>query len=158
MRRSAAAHTLLAMSCVGASLLVLTACGRSDGGSDLPGTPGGSPNTPLPPVTHVLAQSQPVTISAGGTYGFSFRLPRTASLHFSASETTTDTWNVAVYSASQWASYLSGGDNVATDGIHNRVMQVSDTVTLPAGEWYLGWTCTNTFQRCMFVFNAEATY
>jgi hypothetical protein len=141
-------------------LFGLGACGRDDGGGSGGGGGGGGGDgggTPLP-VRHVLAQSQPVTLSAGSNYGFNFLLPKEARFSFSASETTTDTWNVAVFTPTQWVSYMNGSGNQAYDGVHNNVMQVSDSVTLPKGEWYLGFRCTNSFQRCMFVFNADATY
>ncbi|MFO0580037.1 MAG: hypothetical protein U1A78_39190 [Polyangia bacterium] len=139
----------------------LSACGpaerEGDGGGGSSGGGGGTQPSPAP-VTYKLAQSQPVTFGAGEFYGFSFRLPKAGSFRFSASQTTTDTWNVAVFTPAQWVSYQTGSGNQAYAGIHNGVMQVNDSVALPAGDWYLGFRCTNVFQRCMFVFNAEATY
>ena len=137
--------------------LALAACGDGTTGRD-PGNPD-IPNPPNPlPVKHTLAQSQSVTIPAGSTYGFAFTLPVSAYVNFSASETTTDKWDVAVFSAAQWAAYLNGTGNTAQGGIHSGVMQVADGLTLPAGTWYLGFRCVNAFQRCMFVFSADATY
>lgn len=137
-------------------LIGLIGCGHSDPGGG--GNGGGGDGGPVFPVDHILAQSQPVTISAGSFYGFEFRLPASATFNFSASETTTDTWNVAVFTAAEWVSYQNGSGNMAYGGIHNGVMQVSDTVQLPAGDWFLGFRCTNVFQRCMLVFNADAIY
>ena len=132
----------------------LAACGAVDDRSGGGGT--GTP--PVIPTTHKLIQSMPVSIAAGAYYGFNFVLPRAATFRFTGSETTTDTWNVAVFSPSQWVSYQTGSGNMATDGIHNNVMQVADSVSLPGGEWYLGFRCNNSFQRCMFVVSAEADY
>lgn len=131
------------------------ACGRSDGGSGGDGSGGVTPN---PPVSHTLARSMPVTISAGAAYGFNFFLPTKATFRFSVNETTTDTWNVAVFTPAQWVSYQNGSGNQAFGGVHNGVMQAADSLTIPSGEWYLGFRCTNAFQRCMFVFDADAVY
>ena len=140
----------LSLFCLG-----ITACGHSDGGSS--GTlPGGSGN-PVFAVDHTLALSQPVTISAGAFYGFEFQLPSTADVSFSASETTTDTWNIAIFSPAEWVSYQSGSGHQAEGGVHNGVMQAADSVTLPAGDWYLGFRCTNTFEHCVLSFNADAS-
>lgn len=136
-------------------LLGLIGCGRTNTGGSGYGDGGGGP--PIP-VDHTLTQSQPVTINAGGFYGFEFNLPTQATFNFSASETTTDTWNVAVFTPAQWVSYQTGSGNGASGGVHNGVKQVNDTVLLPAGDWFLGFRCTNTIQRCMLVFNADAIY
>lgn len=143
---------LVSMFCAG-----LMACGYEDTGRKTTGGSGGSGALPIP-LTYRLAQSQSASFSPGGFYGFSFILPKPATFHFSASETTTDSWNVAVFTPAQWVSYQTGSSNQAYDGVHNGVMQVSDTVSLPAGDWYLGFRCANAFQRCMLIFNAEATY
>lgn len=134
----------------------LTACGPADRGDGVGGGGGGTQS--FPPSTYKLAQSQSATFSAGGNYGFSFILPKAATFRFSASQTTTDTWNVAVFTPAQWISYQAGSGNQAYSRVHSGVMQVNDTVSLPPGEWYLGFRCNNAFQRCMLVFNAEATY
>lgn len=136
--------------------LALVGCGGDTGGSTEGGSGGGG-NAP-PPVGHTLAQSQSATFNAGSFYGFEFLLPTQASFHFSASETTTDTWNVAIFTPTEWISYQNGSGNQAYTGIHNGIMQVNDTVTLPAGDWFLGFRCTNVFQRCMLVFDADAVY
>jgi hypothetical protein len=136
----------------------LCACGPDGSGGGGGGGGGGGFNPPPQPVTRKLAQSQSATFSAGGYHGFAFTLPSAASFHFSASQTTTDTWNVGVFKPAQWVSYQTGSSNEAYDGVHSGVMQVSDTVSLPAGDWYLGFRCNNVFQRCMLVYNAEATY
>ena len=143
--------------------LGLGACGAEDRGSGTgtggSGGSGGSGGVPsLPPAKHTLVLGQPVTISAGGTYGYNFQLPKDGTLQFSASQTTTDTWNVAVFTPAQWVTYQTGSGNQASGGVHNNVMQVSDAVVLPKGDWYLGFRCNNAFQRCMFVFNADITY
>lgn len=137
--------------------LAFAACGDGTTGRD-PGNTGiPTPPNPLP-IKHTLAQSQSVTIPAGSTYGFAFTLPVSAYVNFSASETTTDTWDVAVFSAAEWAAYLNGTGSTPNRGRHSGVMQVADGITVPAGTWYLGFRCANTFQRCMFVFSADATY
>lgn len=135
-------------------VLAIAACGAVDDRS----SGGGTGTPPVIPTTHKLVQSMPVTIAAGAYYGINFTLPRAATFRFSASETTTDTWNVAVFSPSQWVSYQTGSGNMATGGIHNSVMQVADSVSIPGGDWYLGFRCTNAFQRCMFLVSAEAYY
>jgi len=138
-------------------LFGLIGCGRTDtGGSG--GGGGGGGGGPALPVDHTLTQSQPVTFNAGAFYGFEFNLPAQATFNFSASETTTDTWNVAVFTPAEWVSYQTGSGTGAFGGIHNGVKQVNDTVLLPAGDWFLGFRCTNAIQRCMFVFNADAIY
>jgi hypothetical protein len=133
----------------------LAACGSVDdrgGGGSGTGTPS------LFPTTHKLLQSMPVSIAAGAYYGFNFALPVAGTFRFSASQTTTDTWNVAVFSPAQWVSYQTGSGNMAYGGVHNNVMQAADSVSLPGGEWYLGFRCNNSFLRCMFVVSAEADY
>jgi hypothetical protein len=106
----------------------------------------------------VLAQSQPATISAGGYFGFEFLIPSQATVSFSANETTTDTWDVAIFTATEWSCYQNGACNQAYAGVHNGVMQVSDTVVLPPGDYYLGFHCTNVFERCMLVYSIDALY
>jgi len=134
--------------------LVFVACG--DGTPDR--NPGGS-SIPNPvPVRHTLAQSQSITIAAGSTYGFAFSVPSPATLSFSASQTTTDVWDVAVFTTSQWAAYLNGTGTSAYGGSHKNVMQASDSLSIPSGGYYLGFSCRNLFQRCMLVFSADATY
>jgi hypothetical protein len=131
---------------------------RSGGGGPAGGGGGGGGGTLPQPVTYTLAKAQAATFNAGGYYGLSFSLPSTALFEFSASQATTDTWNVAVFTSAQWVSYQTGSGNMAYGGIHNNVMSAADSLTLPAGEWYLGFRCNNVFQRCMLVFNATATY
>lgn len=141
------------------AVFVLMACAASACGS--PNEPGSEPwtepATPLP-VTHDLARERSATFAAGGNYGFSFSLPRSAAVSFSANQTTTDTWNVAIFTPQQWADYQAGTSNQAYAGVHNDVMQVSERVQLPSGDWYLGFHCTNLFERCMLVYSADATY
>lgn len=141
------------------ALLVLVAglaisCGSQYG-------PGGDPRTEPPapiPITRSLARAASATFDAGSNYGFAFSLPTSAAVTISANQTGTDTWNVAVFTPQQWADYQSGTVNQAYGGVHNSVMQVSDRVQLPSGDWYLGFHCDNVFQRCALVFNIEATY
>lgn len=144
--------------------LWMVSCGTPDrgggggtGGGSGGGGSGGGGTVPQP-ITRTLAKGQAVTFNAGGFYGLSFSLPTSALFEFSASQTTTDSWNVAVFTPSQWVSYQTGSGNMAYGGIHNNVMSVSDALTLPAGDWYLGFRCNNAFQRCMLIFNADATY
>jgi hypothetical protein len=136
------------------------ACGGGTTGGGSGGGNGGDGGggSPLPPVDHTLAQSQPETFAAGSFYGFEFLLPAAASFSFSASETTTDTWNVAVFTPAEWVSYQDGSGNQAYAAAHNNVMQVSDAAELPAGDFYLGFRCTNAVERCMLVFDADAIY
>ncbi len=110
------------------------------------------------PVDHMLAQAQATTFNAHAFYGFNFVLPAQASVNFSVSETTTDTWNVAIWNDTQWTSWQNGTANQPTADPHNNVMSVTDSATLPAGSWWLGFRCDNALERCMFVFNLDATY
>lgn len=134
--------------------LSVAACGSSDGpGRD----PLPDPFVPAP-VTHSLARATAATFNAGGFHGFRFSLPSSASVSFSANQTTTDSWNVAIFTPRQWADYQAGSANGAYDGVHNNVMQIADDVQLPSGEWYLGFRCNNAIQRCMLVYSVDATY
>lgn len=143
---------------------VLTICGlclsfaACGGGSTGGGGRDGGVVLPPTPVDHTLAQLKPVTFSAGGYYGFEFLLPSAAQVSFSVSEQTTDTWNIGVFSNTEWTCYQSGSCNQAYTGAHSNVMNVTDTVAVPAGDWYLGFKCTNSIERCMINFNLDAEY
>ena len=147
--------------CVGGLLagLGLLGCGGDSGaGSGGGGGGGGNPYPTPTPTPHQLAMSQAATFSAGGLYGFEFTLPSAASVQFDASETTTDTWNIAVFNPAEWVSYQAGNGNQAWGGVHNHVASANDTVQVPAGDWFLGFKCDNAIERCMLLFDVNATY
>ncbi len=116
-----------------------------------------SPN----PVPHNLAVGKAATFNADAFYGLEFLLPVQATLSFAvvpASTGTPDTFNVAIFTPTEWTSYQTGSGNQATAGAHNGVTSASDSATLPAGTWYLGFKCKNAIQRCMISFDLTATY
>lgn len=113
------------------------------------------------PVAHQLATAMPATFSASAYYGFEFTLPVQADVSFTVNPASTgspDTWNVAIFNPTEWTSYQTGSGNQATAAVHNNVTSASDSATLPAGNWYLGFRCTNLVQRCMIAFALTATY
>lgn len=111
------------------------------------------------PVAHQLATAMAETFSK--FYGFEFELPVQADVSFTinpASTSSPDTWDVAIMTPAEWTSWQSGSGNQATAAVHNNVTSASDTATLPNGDWYLAFQCTNTFENCMIAFDLTATY
>ncbi len=127
----------------------LVGCGGSGGGSYYP-----SGNST--PTEHVLATSQSAPLFSG-YYGFDFTLPVDAEVTYSASSPTNDTYDIALFTAAQWVSFQTGSGNQAY-APHNNTTAASDTATMPAGESYLGFRCTNLIERCGITFDLSATY
>ncbi len=112
------------------------------------------------PTTHALASGTYESFPAGGYYGQPFTLPLSAEVAFDVqcrSTTSCDTFDVGVFTAEEW-SYFSGGQHATAYGAQNDVKTANDTVSVPAGDYVLGFLCRNAVEHCQISYDLSATY
>lgn len=92
------------------------------------------------------------------SYGYyRFFLPADADVRFTTGTTDNDTYDVGVFTPENYVTY-SSGQRASGWAIHPGVHAVTDHVSLVAGTYYLGFYCTNTFERCAVTYTVTATY
>lgn len=109
-----------------------------------------------PPSLHEIASGRPPLFS--GYYGIPFTLPTTALVAYAAQSTSGDTFSVGIFDESNWAVFRTGGTGARAWAPHSSTSIASDTTTLSAGTYYLGFYCTNVIQRCQLGYAINATY
>jgi len=132
-------------------------CGTCSTGSCAHGTcttgPGG-------PTTHALGSGATDLWAAGTSYAKGpYVFPVTATVSYSVSTTTGDTFDVSVMDAANWSVYSSGGSGVEAYALHNNTSIASDSAVVPAGTYYLAFHCENLVERCLVTsYTISATY
>jgi hypothetical protein len=101
---------------------------------------------PLSPTDHTLASGASPLFN--DFYGVPFSVPVPASVGYAAQTTTGDTWDVGIFTASDWAVWMSGGTGARAYAFHMMTSIQNDAAALPAGSYYLGFHCRNLVQRC----------
>ena len=92
------------------------------------------------------------------TYGyFRFTIPTQAAVGFSTTSSAGDTYNVAIFTPTDYVTYSTGRTANAW-APHQNVTTVSDAAVLPAGTYYLGFYCTNLVERCAVSYSVVANY
>jgi len=120
--------------------------------------PSGYCSAPPPsPTVHTVAfrVSPPLFWSS---YGFSFSVPAQAFVAYDALSTAGDTFNVGIFTPSDWAVYANGGSGAEVWAPHYKTSIVTDGTSLPAGDYVLGFVCTNLLERCAVRFSISASY
>ena len=130
-------------------------CGTCSSGSCAHGTC----TTAGGPTTHAIGSGSTDLWAAGTAYGIGpFSVPA-ATVSYSVSTTTGDTFDVQIMSAANWSVYSTGGSGAHAFGIHNNVSIASDSVAVPADSYYLAFRCDNVIERCQVTsYTIAATY
>lgn len=109
------------------------------------------------PTTHDLGSGTAPLFS--NFYGFPFSVPASSIVAYSVtSGTTGDTFDVGIFSAADWAVYMGGGAGARAYAVHGMTSIVTDSATIPAGSYYLGFRCRNLVQRCQVSYAINARY
>lgn len=106
------------------------------------------------PVDHSIVTATSPLFS--NFYGVPFTVP--ASLVSYAAQSTSDTFDVAVFTVENWAIYSSGGTGSVAYLSHARTARISDAGSIPAGNYVLGFYCRNLVQRCSVSYSLGAAY
>jgi hypothetical protein len=108
------------------------------------------------PTVHTVALrvSPPLFYS----YSFSFSMPTQAFVAYDALSTDGDTFNVGIFTPDDWAVYANGGSGARVWAPHYKTSTVTDGANLPAGNYVLGFACTNLIERCAVRFSISAAY
>lgn len=127
-------------------------CGTCTGGRTcVSGVCVGSSTTP---VDHSIVTATSPLFS--NFYGVPFTVP--ASLVSYAAQSTSDTFDVAVFTVDNWAIYSNGGTSSVAYLSHARTARISDAGSIPAGNYVLGFYCRNLVQRCSVSYSLGASY
>ena len=89
----------------------------------------------------------PFTVSDGATISFNVQ---------DRSTTTPDHWDIGIYTATEWGYYSTGSPATAyaaASGVSND----SDSTSVPAGDYYLGFHCDNLVETCMVSIDLTVT-
>ncbi len=108
---------------------------------------------------HVFFDNLPKDIGASGHFEGTFSLPSNATVTYSVTNTgaSTTSWNVGIAPASElpafeadqmWQAYAP----------HNDVSTISDSASVPAGDYALALRCTNIVNDCSFTFSVDAVF
>ena len=110
--------------------------------------------TTTTPVDHSIVTATAPLFS--NFYGVPFTVP--ASLVSYAAQSTSDTFDVAVFTVDNWAIYSNGSTGSVAYLSHARTARISDAGSLPAGNYVLGFYCRNLIERCSVSYSLGASY
>lgn len=122
-----------------------SSCGTCESGQTCSAS-GACTTAAIMPAAHVLAEGSSPLFSQNYGVEFTVTVP-SGRVQFSAESPSNDTFHIGVYAPDDWVMQLSGRPSSAV-AYHRDVRTVTDSLSLPAGTYYLGFTCTNLIQRC----------
>lgn len=123
------------------------------------GGPSGSPPQPEPepdPVEYEIVSDYRETF--GYFHGFNFTIPEDAEVHYEVVSPDRDLFDTAIFTPAQWVSYQNGAGNQVECCVHLNDPVISESVRLPAGEYFLGFSCNNRVFNCTVRYWISATY
>jgi hypothetical protein len=142
-------RTIITLAVVVCSL-GLAACGGGGGGGCRTNCGG--------PMTYTLASDMYEKFP--GYFGLTFSVPAASTLDFNVaarSSTTPDHWDFGVFTATEYNYYSNGMQSSAYSPAQN-VTSTSGSVSVPAGDYVLGFHCANLVEACEVSIDLSATY
>ena len=108
---------------------------------------------PTPTIHSITSGSAPLF---SNFYGVPFTVP--ASRAGYAASSPGDNFNVGIFTAADWAIYSNGGAGARSYAFRENVRTANELAEVPAGNYVLGFYCTNLIQRCAVTYAINAYY
>jgi hypothetical protein len=144
---------MMPKSLIVAACLTFTGC---LGGAYNPGT-GGEGEGSFP-TNHQITSNNVQNPNAGAVFGLSFNLPKQATVSFDITDNgSADTWFVGIVTSTDFTT-LQGGQSVSSFLGHDQVSTVSDSGSVPAGNYDFAVKCENVIESCPLTFNLSADF
>lgn len=89
-------------------------------------------------------------------YGVPFTVP--ASRAGYAASSPGDNFNVGIFTVADWAIYSNRGAGARAYALRENVRTANELAEIPAGNYVLGFYCTNVIQRCAVTYAITAYY